>query len=85
MADHQTTGGYAKAGVLVRADLPLAAQLRPGDDLGFEQVSPAKAVELLAWLERQVALAAGDLLTMLLVVDGKEHVITVDRGLRQEP
>jgi biotin-dependent carboxylase-like uncharacterized protein len=35
MADAQTTGGYPIAGVVIGADLPLAAQLLPGDSLRF--------------------------------------------------
>lgn len=35
MADAQTTGGYPVIGVLIGADLPLAAQLLPGDSLRF--------------------------------------------------
>lgn len=33
MADAQTTGGYPVIGVVAAADLPLAAQLLPGDEL----------------------------------------------------
>lgn len=36
MADRQTTGGYAIAGVIATADLPVAAQLLPGDAIAFE-------------------------------------------------
>lgn len=35
MADAQTTGGYPLVGALAAADLPLAAQLLPGDTLRF--------------------------------------------------
>ncbi len=35
MADRQTTGGYPKIAVVISADLPLAAQLIPGDTIGF--------------------------------------------------
>ena len=35
MADAQTTGGYPVVGVVIGADLPLAAQLLPGDELRF--------------------------------------------------
>jgi biotin-dependent carboxylase-like uncharacterized protein len=33
--DHPTTGGYPVAAVVVAADLPVVAQLRPGDPLRF--------------------------------------------------
>ena len=46
-ADHQTTGGYAKIGTVIRADLPAAAQLKPGDRVGFRFVTPETGI--LAW------------------------------------
>lgn len=45
MADHQTTGGYAKIGTVISADIPLLAQLRPGSNVWFRFVSPGEAVE----------------------------------------
>jgi len=38
LADHPTTGGYPVIGVVVSADLPVAAQLRPGQLIGFRLV-----------------------------------------------
>ena len=38
MADRQTTGGYPKIGVVISANLPLAAQLMPGDTTGFSLI-----------------------------------------------
>ncbi len=35
LADHPVTGGYPVLAVVVTADLPLAAQLRPGDGVHF--------------------------------------------------
>ncbi|MER6946051.1 biotin-dependent carboxyltransferase family protein [Nonomuraea sp. NPDC000554] len=35
LADHPPTGGYPVIGVLAAADLPIAAQLRPGDEIRF--------------------------------------------------
>ena len=35
LADHPTTGGYPVIAVVVEADLPVAAQLRPGDTVRF--------------------------------------------------
>lgn len=35
MADHQTTGGYAKIATVLRCDLPLLAQLGPGKKIRF--------------------------------------------------
>jgi allophanate hydrolase subunit 2 len=55
MADAQTTGGYPLASVVIGADLPLAAQLLPGDHLRFAVVETEAAVEarraLRAWLD----------------------------------
>lgn len=38
MADAQTTGGYPIIGVVIGPDLPLAAQLLPGDRIRFQSV-----------------------------------------------
>ena len=39
MADHQTTGGYAKIGTVLSEDLPLLAQLGPGKRIRFASVT----------------------------------------------
>lgn len=44
LADHQTTGGYAKIATVISADLPALAQLRPGEKLAFCYVTAAQAV-----------------------------------------
>ena len=38
LADHPVTGGYPVLAVVVTSDLPLAAQLRPGDGVRFRAV-----------------------------------------------
>jgi biotin-dependent carboxylase-like uncharacterized protein len=38
MADHQTTGGYAKIATVVSEDLQFLAQARPGDVIRFKEV-----------------------------------------------
>lgn len=43
MADHQTAGGYAVVATAVSASLPVAAQLAPGDELRFNEVTEARA------------------------------------------
>jgi len=43
MADHQTTGGYAKIATVIRADLPLLAQTPPGHRIRFCAVSTKTA------------------------------------------
>lgn len=44
-SDGQTTGGYAKIGCVIRADLPRLAHLRPGDSLRFAFVTREAAAE----------------------------------------
>ena len=46
MADHQTAGGYPVVAVVISASMPVAAQLAPGDEVRFEEVSIEKALEL---------------------------------------
>lgn len=43
MADRQTTGGYAKIATVLSADLPLLAQVRPGDTVRFQKTEVASA------------------------------------------
>jgi len=47
MADRQTTGGYPQVAVVITADLPLAAQLGPGDWIEFESCSRRDAIAAL--------------------------------------
>ncbi len=42
-ADAQTSGGYAKIGCVISADVPKLAHLAPGDFLGFTPVDHAEA------------------------------------------
>lgn len=52
LADHQTTGGFAKLGYVVRSDLFKVAQTKAGDSIRFRCVSEDEAIEALA-LEQQ--------------------------------
>jgi biotin-dependent carboxylase-like uncharacterized protein len=54
--DQQTTGGYPKIANVITADFPSLGQLRPGDKVRFEQVSPVEARRLL--LEQEALLEA---------------------------
>ena len=56
MNDHATTGGYAIAGTVIAADLPLAGQLAPGDWVEFGECSIDAAMAALR--EREDALGA---------------------------
>lgn len=51
MADAQPTGGYPLIGVVIGPDLPLAAQLLPGDQLRFAVTTQAEAQA--AWQQFQ--------------------------------
>lgn len=55
MADRQTTGGYPRIGEVATVDLPLLAQLRPGDRVVFQPCSVAAAQSLLLARERDLA------------------------------
>jgi antagonist of KipI len=48
MADHQTAGGYPVVAVLAGAAMPVAAQLLPGDELSFAEVSIDSALRMRA-------------------------------------
>jgi antagonist of KipI len=51
MADGQTTGGYPRIGEVASVDLPLVAQLKPGDHVRFTPISLDDAQRL--YLERE--------------------------------
>jgi antagonist of KipI len=55
LADAQTIGGYPVLGQVIMADLPWAAQLRPGDEVRFQPVSLAEARAALRELATLVA------------------------------
>jgi antagonist of KipI len=64
MADAQTTGGYPRIGEVPTVDLPLLAQLRPGDHVRFRPCSLDEAQS--AYLAREQDLAqARSALTLL--------------------
>jgi allophanate hydrolase subunit 2 len=46
MADHQTAGGYPVVAVVVSASMPVAAQLVPGDELQFKEVTLERARQM---------------------------------------
>lgn len=53
--DQQTTGGYPKIGNVISADLHRVGQLRPRDEIRFEQVTLEAARSLLIEQERRLA------------------------------
>ncbi|HHQ8914706.1 TPA: biotin-dependent carboxyltransferase family protein [Bacillus cereus] len=52
MADRQTTGGYPRMGNIISVDLPLLAQLKPGDYVSFENITLEEAEQL--YIEQEV-------------------------------
>ncbi len=54
MADRQTTGGYARIANVISVDLPLVAQMKPGDTLNFREVSLDAAQKL--WIASRKSL-----------------------------
>jgi antagonist of KipI len=46
MADHQTAGGYPVVATVISASMPIAAQLAPGDELRFTEVTIEEALRL---------------------------------------
>ena len=55
LGDCQTIGGYPKIAHVITVDLPVAAQLWPGDVVRFQEVSLAEAQELLREREENYA------------------------------
>ena len=56
MADAQTIGGYPQIAHVISVDLPLVAQLRPGDRVRFRQVTLGDAHELVLARERALGM-----------------------------
>jgi len=55
LGDCQTIGGYPKIAHVVTVDHPIAAQLRPEDEVRFEEISLAEAHSLLAYRANDLA------------------------------
>jgi antagonist of KipI len=56
LADRQTTGGYPKIGQIASVDLPLMAQLKPGDHVKFAEISHQEAQQLYLEQEKHIQL-----------------------------
>ena len=54
MADRQTTGGYPKIAQVATIDLPVMAQLKPGDRVRFEEIALEEAQRLYLQRERDL-------------------------------
>jgi antagonist of KipI len=55
LGDCQTIGGYPKIAHVITVDLPMAAQLWPGDAVRFQEISLAEAQDLLREREEDFA------------------------------
>jgi antagonist of KipI len=55
MADHQTAGGYPVVATVVSASMPVAAQLLPGDEVHFAEVTLERARQMRLALESALA------------------------------
>lgn len=65
LADRQTTGGYPKIGHVITADLPILAQVKPGETIRFQEISLEEAQNLYRSRERDL-----QLLRQVLAVKG---------------
>jgi antagonist of KipI len=54
LADRQTTGGYPKIAQVATVDLPLIAQLKPGEKIRFKEITLKEAEQLYLKQERQM-------------------------------
>ncbi|TDL91854.1 biotin-dependent carboxyltransferase family protein [Vibrio vulnificus] len=54
LADSQTTGGYPKIAQVITADLPIIAQVKPGESIQFSRVNLNEAERLFLQKERQL-------------------------------
>lgn len=46
MADHQTAGGYPVVATVITASLPIAAQLLPGDEVRFAEITIERSLQM---------------------------------------
>lgn len=54
MADHQTTGGYPRIAQVISADLPILAQVVPGQTLSLQEVTLEEAHQLYIRQEQHI-------------------------------
>jgi len=54
MADHQTTGGYAKIGVVSSVDVYRLAQKLPGEKIRFTRITPKEALDIRCRMEQAI-------------------------------
>ena len=56
MADRQTTGGYPKIAQVATIDIPILAQMKPGEKIRFQKIQLEEAQELLRSREKELRL-----------------------------
>jgi len=83
LADRQPTGGYAKIANVISVDLPVAAQLIPGDVVEFSKVTIREAQELLLHQKEQLdamrkSVAASAPRRYRVVVGGEIYTIELE-------
>lgn len=54
LADHQTTGGYPRIAHIAAVDLPVLAQVRPGESIRLQEISLDGAQELYLFREMEL-------------------------------
>ncbi|HTE27368.1 5-oxoprolinase subunit C family protein [Flavitalea sp.] len=58
MADCQTTGGYPRIAQVAAVDLPVCAQLKPGDKINFREITMQEAETAFIQLEKDISCLA---------------------------
>ncbi|MBP7072073.1 MAG: biotin-dependent carboxyltransferase family protein [Clostridia bacterium] len=54
MSDRQTTGGYTKIATVISSDIPVMAQLKPGNKVRFEKIDIREAHKVLKEYENKI-------------------------------
>ena len=65
MADCQTTGGYPRIAQVAAVDLPVCAQLRPGDKISFREITMQEAETMFIQLEKDIGCLAKGIIRRL--------------------
>ena len=69
MADCQTTGGYPRLAQVAAIDLPVCAQLKPGDTIQFREISMALAETALLQLQNDITILEKTITQRVLLVN----------------
>lgn len=65
LADRQTTGGYPRIGHVIKTDVPLLAQMKPGEQIQFQEVTHMEAEHIYRNKERDMNLLRMGLLSKI--------------------